>query len=168
MAGPALGLAAAALMLAQAATEASPATPERKPGWWRLEIATQTGMPRPMRQTVHLCTDPSIDRVQTPFGVHTGPGCPPNRVSRAGNGWDIAASCQVGAMAMTTQGHLTGDLASAYHVDLDVRMQPPPTPRMGDVHVAMDAHREGACPAGKKPGDLDLNMSMSVAGAGAR
>ena len=157
--------AAVSLALVQAAAAAPSAVPERRPGWWRLEIATQTGAPQPMRQTVHLCTDPSIDRVQTPFGVHTGRGCPPNRVSRAGDGWDIAASCQVGAMAVTTQGHLTGDLASAYRVVLTVRMQPPPTPQTGEIHVTMDARREGACPADKRPGDLDLSMHTSEAGA---
>jgi hypothetical protein len=37
---------------------------------------------------------------------------------------------------------------------------------MGEMKMAMDARWVGECPAGKKPGDVDMNMSMNVAPKG--
>jgi hypothetical protein len=45
-------------------------------------------------------------------------------------------------------------------------MDPPPAPQAGEVHIAMDAHRLGECPAGKAPGEVEIVSNGNPAPAG--
>jgi hypothetical protein len=149
----------------EALAQPSP-TPVRKPGWWEMSLNVEGPTPSPAHQLIRMCTDKSIDRVQSPFGVHSGSSCPPPQTTPNGHGWDIVSECKVGAMTVTTTGHASGDLNSAYHVDLVTRMSPPPTPQMSEIRLAVDARWLGACPSGKKPGDVEVTMNLNVAPEG--
>ena len=93
-------------------------------------------------------------------GIH---GCAPIHVSRTPDGWTIAASCVAGQTTVSTQGRASGDFGSRYHVDLTTRLTPAPTPQAAEVRTAIDAKWLGACPAGKKPGDMEMNLQTNVA-----
>jgi hypothetical protein len=156
----------AALAVGSAAL-AGTATPERRAGWWEMQVTTSGALPSPAHQVVHICTDPSIDHLQSPFGIHGGGACPPPQVERTSAGWSIASSCVVGGMTVATSGYAAGDLNSRYHVDLVTRMTPPPKPQMDELHIGIDARWLGPCPKGKKPGDVDVAMSTNIAPQGA-
>jgi hypothetical protein len=148
----------AAVFLAPAASSIAQdqAQPSRKPGWWEMQVAIMGPTPEPIRQTVHMCTDATSDTKQSPFGVNmSGGGCQPMKVARAGSGWTIAGACDTGQMKIIANAVATGDLNDRYHVDIDTRMDPPPTPQAAQVKVAIDSHWLGQCPAGMKPGDTD-------------
>jgi hypothetical protein len=158
------GLAATAVCGAAFAQTAPVQTaPARRPGWWEMQMTLAGPTPAPSHQTVHICTDPAVEKVQSPFGIRKGDKCPPPQVTRTPAGWSLAASCAMGGMTVNTTGSVTGDFNSRYHVDLVTRMTPPPQPQLGEVRTSIDARWLGPCPAGKKAGDVDLAMSMNVA-----
>ena len=66
-------------------------------------------------------------------------------------------------MTVATQGRASGDFSSRYHVDLTTRLTPPPAPQAAEVRTAIDATWLGACPADKKPGDMEMNLETNVA-----
>jgi hypothetical protein len=137
----------------QAQTDAGPA---RKPGWWEMQLTLTGPTPTPAHQTVHLCTDAAVDKVQSPLGVNmNSPACPPPKIARTATGWTVAGSCNTGQMTITANAVATGDFNDRYHVDIDTRLDPPPAPQAAEIKIAMDAHWVGECPAGKKPGDVE-------------
>jgi hypothetical protein len=169
MAAAAAGLAVVVAASAAEVTKPDPASaavgsaiPTRKPGWWEMNMSVKGPAPSPARQTLHICTDPQIDQLQTPFGVHTG-RCPPLQVTRTPQGWDFSGACRVAGANASTTGRAAGDLASRYHVDLVTTVDPPPVPQAARTEISIDAAWLGQCPAGKKPGDVDMTMQTSVA-----
>lgn len=134
--------------------------PARKPGWWEIDMTTQAASgAQPVRQTVHLCTNPAVDKEQTPVGVRVEKSCPPLQVSRTSGGWSFAQTCVImGRTTAKSQGRVRGDFNSRYHVDMTTRMTPAPTPQAAEVRTTMDAKWLGACPAGKKPGDVETSL----------
>jgi hypothetical protein len=134
--------------------------PARKPGWWELDMTTQMSSgAQPVRQTVHLCTNPAVDKVQTPVGVRVEKRCQPLQVSRTSGGWSFTQTCVMGRRTTTSQGQVRGDFNSRYHVDMTMRMTPAPIPQAAEVRTTMDAKWLGACPAGKKPGDVETSLA---------
>jgi hypothetical protein len=155
-------LAAIALAPAASSRAQDEAAPSRKPGWWEMRMAISGPTPEPIHQTMHICTDAAFDKQQSPLGVDMrGNGCAPTRIARTATGWTVAGACDTGQMKITADAVATGDLNARYHVDIVTRMNPPPTPQAAVVKVGMDARWIGACPAGKKPGDIDTTTSPS-------
>jgi len=115
---------------------------------------------------MHLCTDPAIDKVQSPLGVNmNGGGCAP-KVTRTATGWTVAGVCDTGQMKITADAVATGDFNERYHVDIVTHMDPPPAPTAAEVKIAMDARWVGECPAGKKPGDVVMEANVAPKPAG--
>lgn len=156
-------LAAAVLTPSASSLAQTDGPPQRKPGWWEMRITMAGPTPTPVHQTMRLCTDPSIEKTQSPFGVNSGTQCPKPEVTRTPTGWRISSTCAMGAMTVSTTGAASGDFDNRYHVDLVTRMRPPPTPQTGEMKIGMDAVWLGSCPAGKKPGDVEMTMNMNVA-----
>lgn len=156
-----LALAIALLSGAAASSQEATQTPTRKPGWWEIQMTVAGATAKLAHPTMRLCTDPAIDAVQPPFGVHVGQACPPVQITRTATGWDIHAACTTGGAAISAEGHASGDLNSRYSVELVTRMNPAPAPEAAETHVHMDATWLGPCPAGKKPGDLDMTMNVA-------
>lgn len=154
------------VMSAVAAPVASPAAdsnmPVRKPGWWEMKVTVAGPTAQPVHQIVHICTDAAVDRVQTPFGIHAGKECPPVQAKQTASGWDFSESCVLGKMHILTQGHANGDFASKYQAHVITRISPPPTPRAAKVETSIIATWLGACPAGKKPGEIEMRMDTNV------
>ena len=139
------------------------AMPVRKPGWWELNLTIEGPTPQPVHTTVRICTDAEVDRVQTPVGIHTGASCPPIQMSHTPQGWTFAEACVLGQTRIATDGRASGDFSARYHVELKTRISPPPTPQAAEVRTVIEAKWLGACPADKKPGDVEMNMQTNVA-----
>ncbi len=138
--------------------------PARKPGWWEMQLVISGPTAEPIRQTRRVCTDAAFDKVDSPLGVNmSGAGCQP-KVARTAAGWSAGGTCDTGQMKITANAVATGDFNDRYHVDIDVRMDPPPQPQVAVVKIGLDAHWIGQCPAGKKPGDTDAPPAAPAAG----
>lgn len=137
--------------------------PVRKPGWWEMDLNIQGPTPSPIRQKMRICTDAEIDRVQTPFGIHTGASCPPVAISKTADGWAFQENCALKGMTLSTSGRASGDFDSHYHVDLVTHITPAPAPQAAETRIAIDATRLGQCPDSKKPGDVEMSMQTSIA-----
>jgi hypothetical protein len=154
----AVALAPAASSLAQ-----DQAPPTRRPGWWELQVLISGPTPEGIRQTLHMCTDAEVDKRQSPFGVNmNGGGCPAPKITRMSDHWMVSAACDTGAMKITADAVATGDFNDRYHVDIVTHMDPPPAPQAAEVKIGMDARWVGECPAGKKPGDVDVGAGAAA------
>lgn len=152
----------AALVPAASSLAQTDDRPTRKPGWWEQQMVISGPTPEPIRQTMHICTDAAVDKVQSPLGVNMGgSSCPAVKVGRTAGGWTISGSCDTGTMKVSADAVATGDFNDRYHVDAEVKMDPPPAPQAADVKVAMDARWVGECPAGKKPGDIEMETNVA-------
>jgi hypothetical protein len=158
----------AALALAQntaSAIAAAPAgPPPRKTGWW--ELTTQINMPQPMTQTMHFCTDPATEARMSAFsaGMQNQGDCTQGPVVRTASGWNFSSTCRAGGTTTTIAGTATGDFQSDYRVNVTMKMEPAPAPQMAQSQMVMTARWVGACPAGRKPGDMVLGNGMVVNG----
>jgi hypothetical protein len=137
--------------------------PVRKPGWWELSLTVQGPAPQPIHTTARICTDAAVDQVQTPVGINTGKVCPAVQIARAPDGWTFEHTCAVGHTSISTQGRASGDFSASYHVDLTTRISPAPTPQTAEIRTAIDAKWLGACPADKKPGDVEVTTETNAA-----
>jgi hypothetical protein len=139
------------------------AMPVRRPGWWELNLTVEGPTPQPIHGTARICTDAEVDKVRTPVGINTGQTCPAVQISRTPDGWTFEHTCAVGKITMSTEGRASGDFSSSYHVDLTTRINPPPVPQAAEVRTAIDAKWLGACPADKKPGDVETTVETNAA-----
>ncbi|MGH6986192.1 MAG: DUF3617 domain-containing protein [Caulobacteraceae bacterium] len=156
-ASPLIFAAIALAALPAASQTAASKFPPRKPGWWRMAM-TISGSPQgPLHPTTYVCVGPG-DRLGSPVGVHEPPNCPRKGAERISAGWRFQSECKVGPMTISTEGTVTGNLNSGYSVEVTTRMSPPPTPQMSEINTHIDAKWLGACPAGKKPGDIQMDM----------
>ena len=154
-----LAVAAAALLPAASSLAQTDASLARKPGWWEMQLLISGPTPEPIHQTMHVCTDAGVDKVQSPLGVNmnAGGGCGAGaKVVRTATGWTVSGSCDTGQMKITADAVATGDFNDRYHVDIVTHMDPPPAPEAATVKIAMDARWVGQCPDGKKPGDVEM------------
>ncbi len=119
--------------------------------------------PAPLHTTAYICTDPAIDQLQTPFGVHTGKSCPPLQVSRTATGWAFSETCKTGPIVASTKGRAEGSLDSHYQVNLVTTLTPPPVPQAAKTDIHLNATWLGPCPAGTKPGDIRVTTRTNIA-----
>ena len=150
-------LAAAALLPAVSSVAQDTAQPNRKPGWWEMQLVITGPTPEPIRQVQRICTDAEVDKRQSPFGVNmNGGGCPAPKITHMADHWMVSGACDTGQMKVSADATASGDLNDRYHADIAVHMDPPPAPQAGEIHIAMDARWLGQCPADKMPGQVEI------------
>ena len=144
------------------ATPAGPMTPPpRKPGLW-----TQTVSMAQMQQTTKLCLDEATDKQMAWWGSQAAKStCPEQTITQhMGGGWDFHSVCKSAAGGTTTSsGTATGDFGSHYKVEATSTTTGGPMPEANGEHkVAIEATWQGPCPAGMKPGDMELPGGMKI------
>jgi len=142
------------------ATVAAPvAPPHRKPGLWEQKVSMAG-----MNQVTRLCLDAAAEQKLSAFGQQaTKDMCAKTRMARRLDGaWEIASECDMGAGGKTvTTGVATGDFASAYKMEATTVTSGASAPQMNGEHkMVMEATWKGPCPAGFKPGDMELPGGM--------
>ena len=144
----------------QANVAAQPAkveTPKRKPGLWKQTIFVEDIN---ALQTATVCLDADADAKMAWWaqqGVRGG--CAKNDMRRQPDGsWKFSSVCEMaGGIKMTTDGTAVGDFQSKYEVKAETTTSGAPMAQMnGTRTVTIDASWQGACPAGMKPGDMEL------------
>jgi len=126
--------------------------PSRKPGLWEITMQI-TNAPS---QLVRQCIDPSTDQALQRFGQGLDlKTCVRNVWRRDGNRYLGESECRLGRSLVTTRAVFGGDFGAAYRGEIDARYTPP----VGGVSaskVTISARWRSACPAGWKPGDIEL------------
>ncbi len=133
--GPALRLALYVVSagLAAGSVVAQVANPSRKVGWWQMAAH----LPHGTTMTRNLCLDRDWDARHPVFGAKAG--CTMTGRTIAG-GFAYQKSCG----GETTNGTAIGNFNSAYKI----------TEQRGSIQIHTDSRWMGACPAGRKPGEL--------------
>lgn len=154
------GLGAAAAAAAQAAEQ-----PARRPGLWKMTVATTMGSKAQTPMASTLCIDPSVDKA---VGVMdsglSNKLCSSTTLTRTPTGYAYSGSCSMGeAGTIKSQGTITGDFTTGYKASGDSVISGSSAPAMnGRSTTEITAAWSGPCPAGQKPGDMVLGNGMKL------
>lgn len=131
-----------------AAPAAAAAAQAPKAGLW--EQTTSGGMiPAPM--TVKMCVGEPTPGTN-PFEAPPTAG---SECTQSGTATDFQSTCTTNGMTVTSAGKVTGDMNSAYKVELNTKTTGPNVPpQMADMTMTIDAKRIGDCPAGVAAGAI--------------
>jgi hypothetical protein len=104
------------------------------------------------------CVDESTDKemMQSAFS-QAGQKCSAIKQSQNGDTFTVDATCTLsGGITTNTHAVVTGDFQSEYTVDATTDMTggPPQMPKHSEIK--QDVKWVGACPAGMKPGDVEM------------
>ncbi len=160
---------------ADAATGAQPAShvplgtahlgaPMRRSGWWEFSARTAAGAAMGKQQ---LCVSMASEARFSAFDQITqeqliGYQCARKDFHQVGNTWSFDVVCDTGTPAslgggvVSSQGTITGDMQTEYEIRMAIK-------QAGETrNGAVKAAWKGACPAGRKPGDLVIDGSDTV------
>lgn len=148
---------------AKSAAPAVVETPKRKPGLWKQVMTIQD---IGATQTANLCLDRDTD-AKLSWWAQQGVrgGCAKNEVAKQPDGsWSFASSCElVGGIQMRTEGTATGDFQNNYTVTARTTTTGAPMEQMnGTRTTVIEATWAGECPAGMRPGEMELPTGQRV------
>lgn len=148
---PRIVVAALALMTA-GGTGFAQEMPSRKPGLWEITMQI-TSTPS---QGVKHCIDEKTDRQMQSLGQSLDKNaCTKNSWRRDGDRYLGESECKIGASVAITRSVFAGDFDKAYRGEVDSRFEPPMA-GVSQNKVTITARWAGACPAGWKPGDMQM------------
>jgi hypothetical protein len=138
--------------------------PQRHSGWWEFAAVTTTGH---SLGTQGLCVTPATEAKFSAFDQITQERLIGNRCSRAdfksgAGGWTFDVACDTGISAdlgggiVTSKGIIKGDISTRYEVEMTITQAG--ESNKGKVTAAW----KGACPAGRKPGDLAVDGAVTL------
>ena len=131
---------------------ANTATPTPRTGLWEQTISGGE-MPQPM--TVKICVGPT-EPGTNPFNApQPGVACSENTVRSVAGGAKFHSVCETQGMTIASDGKVTGDMNSAYKVEISTRASGANVPsQMSEMTMTIDAKRLGDCPAGAAPNSV--------------
>lgn len=151
---------------ADANTAAAPAAavevPKRKPGLWKQTMLVEEAG---VLQTVQICLDAASDSKLAWWGQQGfKQACSKSEVTRQPDGsWKFSSVCSGAGVKTTNDGSAVGDFNSKYQLKAASTTTGAPVPAMnGSRTITIDAEWLGECPAGMKPGDIDLPNGQRV------
>lgn len=146
----------AAIALAGVATAAaSQSAPQRKPGWWDVTVRVMG-----FNSKVQVCTDARTEAAYPATAGNPGDRCSPAVNRKTPQGWAFSTTCQTPNGPSRTNGVVTGDFQSSYHVEATTQVPGMPA-GMGPVATRIDGKYLGACPAPRKPGEMVMNGKVT-------
>ena len=81
--------------------------------------------------------------------------CSENSVKSVPGGAEFHAVCNAQGMTVTSDGKVSGDMRTAYKVDITTKTTGPNVPpAMAEMKMTIDAKRLGDCPAGTAPNTI--------------
>jgi hypothetical protein len=144
-----------------AAATAPPAPPPmRKAGLWSQTVTTEG-----RSQTMKLCLDAAAaDKMAISNQAPDQSACAKHTVTPISGGFHFESECDLGPGGKTvTTGDATGDFGASYTVKVASVTTGAEAPSANGHHdAAIEAKWEGACPAGMKPGDMQLPNGMTI------
>ena len=143
--------------------------PARRAGLWQL-TRLRDGKAVGHIGAMSICFDDALAARMSAFESQAGRSmCSKMDISRNLDGsYSITSVCDAGPGGkITSQGTLTGDFTSKYHVHSDVDEEGAMMADMNGHHTSdVDAVWSGPCPADMKPGDVvtPAGMRMNISG----
>jgi len=132
--------------------EEGPQWPVRKPGLWQLTLQTTGAGPQVARHCIDARTDRAMQQMAEGTDAQT---CSSRSYRREGDRYLGESECRFGNSVARVRSSVEGDFARSYRGEIDSRIEPP-TAGLNQVKVTLSARWLGACPAGWKPGDMDV------------
>lgn len=136
-------------------------TPRRKSGLWEQRVSMGD-----MTQVAAICLDKAVDAKLSWWGDQgVRSACEKNLVSRQMDGsWRFSSVCDMGTGGVTTtSGVVSGDFNGRYVVKSESSTTGAATPQMNGRHSSsVEATYKGPCPAGMRPGDMELPGGQRV------
>ena len=152
-----LGLAASALLAGCGKSESSDSVKvvqkgERKPGLWE-----QTVVSAGRSQTQRTCLGEGVSSSFS-AAVAQGAACTPATLAGTAHGFSLDTTCEGGTNGRTVaHAVISGDPASAYRMEVTTTVTGAAAPQVNGTRTSVTtAAWKGPCPAGMKPGDIDL------------
>ena len=143
-------------LAAAPAAVAAPDLPARKPGLWEITMQVTNAPSQTMRHCIDEKTDAQLQRMGQGMGQQQ---CTRNTLVRDGDRWVGESECRFGSTVATSRSVFAGDFDKAYKGEIDVKYAPPMA-GVSQSKVTMLAKWAGACPAGWKPGDMEMPGGM--------
>jgi hypothetical protein len=142
----------ATLLALAAGAAAAQDLPSRKAGLWEITMQVTNSPSQTMRQ----CIDEKTDQQMQRFGQGLSQQqCTKNTMQRDGDRYVSESECKLGPTVATSRGVFGGDFDKAYRGEVDTRYMPPMA-GISQSKMTMSAKWAGACPAGWKPGDMEM------------
>ena len=152
---------AASVVFAFAATAATASDfPTRRAGLWQISMHIDSAKMGAMGSK--MCVDGTTDAKMMKYGMsQQGSECSPPSISGFGATRTVDAVCHMNGGTQKT--HMTIAYAddSSYHIDMQTKFDPPFYGR-AQSHQTQDAKWMGPCPAGMKPGDMEMPGGYKV------
>lgn len=114
---------------------------------------------------IRVCLDAQTDRKLSVFGRHFGQGdCRRSVMRDAAGVYHFSSTCRIDSGAtVKAMGTASGDFTSGYSVRSEVNVSGAPVETMNGMHqIEISARYLGACPAGTKPGEVNLGSGLKV------
>ena len=148
---------AAGFFAAQASVQAvAQEMPRMKPGLWETTTSTagQKGAPGHSSKTT-MCINEAVQKDMMAFSQNMGAQCSKNSTRRDGNKYIGEAECNFGGSVMKSRSVATFTGDTSYRVESRATFSPP-MGGMSESNSTQEAKYAGACPAGMKPGDMNM------------
>lgn len=139
--------------------------PKRKAGLWEvaMQMPAAPGQPGGPAISSKQCVDAKSDedmQRKALAGNDQKAQCKQVSSKRISGGLEIEAECKSDEGTTKVLSRITGDMQSNYTVDNTMTFTPP-RHGMSTAKMTMKASHRGACPAGMKPGDVQMGaMAM--------
>lgn len=133
-------------------TDDGPQWPVRKPGLWQLTLQTAGAGPQVARHCIDARTDRAMQQMAEGTDAQT---CSSRNYRRDGDRFLGESECRFGTSVARVRSSVEGDFTRSYRGEIDSRIEPP-TAGLNQMKVTLSARWLGACPAGWKPGDMDV------------
>lgn len=136
--------------------------PKRKAGMWevKIETAATSGKALSSLQCIDEATDATLQKQVLTGGGQSG--CKLNSSQKTATGWEFDSVCKTGTTTLTTHSVVSGDMQSSYQINITTKATPPINGQ-GTLQTTIRSNYVGACKAGMKPGDVNVNgMTMNL------
>jgi hypothetical protein len=134
--------------------------PERKAGLWEQKMSTAG-----MTQVSRICFSDEVNEKMTLWGQQGDDDmCSKKSVTPTPGGWKFSSTCNMGSGGtIVSSGEAKGDFGTHYTVDIESSTTGASAPQMNGEHaMTLEATWKGPCPAGFKPGDMELPGGMKI------
>ena len=154
------------LCVTSQSTVAAGTMPHRKSGLWETTMSAQQrpGGGYKSQQCVDQQTDEITQR--RALGNEPTTKCEHQDFRTVAGGYETTSVCTTARGTLTSKLRITGDLQSAYRMEVSSHHEPA-VGKLADASTVIDAKWLGACPADMKPGDLRVNGMVLHMGSGA-
>jgi hypothetical protein len=137
-----------------------------------MTMAMPSGETHQMVQSVRMCLDEASEAKLKWWSTENRRGrseCSEQSISaKLGGGWKIHSVCDMGdGGKVVSDGEASGDFNSHYKVEVTSVTSGSAMAQSNGTHkISMDASWKGPCPAGMKPGDMEMPGGMRISTSG--